>query len=155
MVKRSVLDRFVRHGGYDIVERKEGKWKNISEVSKKTGLSRPTIYRLLAEHPKPSRSHVWMTREDYEQLGESYLRLKGAEKLLKEVQEYFKRSLIVDLGELRARQELQGMSLESFQLALKKQVEAGEKRRSVMEKVLDNAVREVYSALADFRTLIH
>jgi len=53
MVKESVLDQFVRLGGYDIVQRKEGKWKNITEASRKTGLSRPTIYRLLVEHPEP------------------------------------------------------------------------------------------------------
>jgi len=57
MVKKTVLDKFVRLQGYEIVKKKKGKWKNISEASKRTGLSRPTIYSLLEEYPeKPSKT---------------------------------------------------------------------------------------------------
>lgn len=52
MVKPSVIDKFIRLGGYDIVKKKRGKWKHISEAAKRTGLSRPTIYLLLAEYPE-------------------------------------------------------------------------------------------------------
>lgn len=56
-LKKTTLDTFVRLGGYDIVKRKKGKWKNISEASKRTGLSRPTIYILLAKYPiRPSKT---------------------------------------------------------------------------------------------------
>jgi hypothetical protein len=92
---------------------------------------------------------VCITQENYERLKESYSRLKEAEKLLKEVQKYFRRSLIVDLIKLRARQELLGENLESFQLALKRQVEADEKQESIMEKVFDVALQKLGCALVD------
>lgn len=54
MVKKTVLDQFVKNKGYETVKRKRsGKWKNISEASKRTGLSRPTIYAILKDHPEP------------------------------------------------------------------------------------------------------
>jgi len=52
MVKKSVLDQFVRLRGYHIVQKRaDGGWKRISLASEKTKLSRPTIYRLLKEYP--------------------------------------------------------------------------------------------------------
>ena len=59
------------------------------------------------------------------------------------------------MKELRARQELLGESLESFQLALKKQVEADEKRESIVEKNFGNALRELNSALEVLHRVIH
>lgn len=54
MVKKSILDEFVRRRGYDYVKRKRNrKWRGISEASKRTGLSRPTIYEILKEYPEP------------------------------------------------------------------------------------------------------
>lgn len=53
MIKKNVLDRFVKLGGYETVKKKRGKWKNISLASKRTGLSRPTIYAILEEYPDP------------------------------------------------------------------------------------------------------
>jgi len=55
MVKKSVLERFIKLGGYDIVKPKDGRWKNVSLASKKTGLSRMTISRLLSEYPEEPR----------------------------------------------------------------------------------------------------
>jgi len=51
-VRKSVLDKFVRLGGYEIVKNVKGKWKNISEASRKTGISRPTIYLILKTYPE-------------------------------------------------------------------------------------------------------
>ena len=48
-------------GGYEIIRQvKRGKhkvaWRNISEASRKTDISRPTIYKILKQHPeKPSK----------------------------------------------------------------------------------------------------
>lgn len=58
MVKKTMLDRFVKFSGYDIVKRREnGSWKNVSEASKRTGLSRPTIYAILKRYPEqPSKT---------------------------------------------------------------------------------------------------
>jgi len=54
MVKKTVLEEFVKKRGYEYVKRKRNrKWKGISEASKKTGLSRPTIYSILEEYPEP------------------------------------------------------------------------------------------------------
>jgi integrase len=53
MVKRSIVDKFVRLGGYETVKKKKGKWKNISLACKRTGISRPTIYAILEEYPDP------------------------------------------------------------------------------------------------------
>lgn len=58
----SKLEQFVKRGGYEIVTqvkrgKNKGKWRNISEASRRTGISRPTIYEILAQHPtKPSKT---------------------------------------------------------------------------------------------------
>lgn len=44
-------------GGYEIVKqvkcgKLKGRWRNLSEASKRTGISRPTIYRILQKHPE-------------------------------------------------------------------------------------------------------
>ena len=156
MIKRSTLDQFTELGGYDVVKKtKDGRWKNVIEASRKTGISRQTIHRLLQEYPEPPSTHVLISQEDYERLKESVLRLKGVKKLLKQVQKNFGSSLIVNLKELRARQELLGESLESFQLALKQQVEADEKRESTIEKNFGNALQEFDSTLEILHRVIH
>ena len=165
------LKGFVDRGGYIILESMgEGetpkekqingweKWGVFPKLQERTGLSRPTLYRIKSWFPTLESTGmpegVWIKQEDYERLKEAYSRLKEAEKAFKNVQEYFRRSLIVDLAELRARQELLGESLESFQLALKQQIEADEKQESIMEKVFDDALEELDFALKDFRRAI-
>ena len=165
------LKRFVDRGGYAILESMgEGetpkekqmngweKWGVFPKLQEKTGLSRPTLYRIKSWFPTIESTGmpkgVWIKQEDYERLKEAYSGLKGAEKLLKGVQKCFRHSLIVDLAELRVRQELLGESLESFQLALKQQVEADEKQQSTMEKMLDNTLQELDCALMDLRSVI-
>ena len=60
-IQESKLDKFVRLGGYESVRQiKRGKfkvqWRNVSEASRKTGISRPTIYKILNEYPeKPNK----------------------------------------------------------------------------------------------------
>lgn len=60
-LNRAKLDQFVKRGGYEIVKqikrgKRKGQWKNISEAARRTGLTRPTIYKILEEHPqKPSK----------------------------------------------------------------------------------------------------
>ena len=60
-VQECKLDMFVRLGGYEIVNRikrgkRKGRWRNISKASRRTGISRPTIYKILGEYPeKPSK----------------------------------------------------------------------------------------------------
>lgn len=68
MVKKTVLDQFVKRKGYEIVKRKRNrKWKNISEASKRTGLSRPTIYAILEEFPQPPDKTLPKYVEQFEQ----------------------------------------------------------------------------------------
>lgn len=61
-ILESKLDQFVKRGGYETVKKikrgkHKGKWRNISEASRKTGISRPTIYKILEEYPeKPSKT---------------------------------------------------------------------------------------------------
>lgn len=165
------LKQFIDSGGYVMLESiGEGetpeekqmngweKWGVFPKLQEKTGLSRPTLYRIRSWFPTLESTGmpegVWIKQEDYEQLKEAYSRLKGAEKLLKQVQKYFERSLIVDLAQLRVRQELLGESLESFQLALKQQAEADEKQESIMEKVFDDALRDLNRALVDLHLVI-
>jgi len=51
MIRRTVLDTFVRTKGYEVVEK-----YGISKASEISGLSRPTIYTILKEHPtEPKR----------------------------------------------------------------------------------------------------
>ena len=76
MVKKSVLDRFVKLGGYNIVKRKQGKWKNISLASKRTGISRPTIYEILEKHPKPPSKVMPKYVEEFKE-SEAYRQLKA------------------------------------------------------------------------------
>lgn len=60
-IQENKLQTFIKLGGYEVVKqvkrgKHKGKWRNISEAAKRTGLSRPTIYKLLAEYPeKPSK----------------------------------------------------------------------------------------------------
>jgi predicted DNA-binding transcriptional regulator AlpA len=54
-LSKAKLEQFVKKKGYHIVRYNKTKkrWLHISEASRKTGLSRPTIYKLLEAHPKP------------------------------------------------------------------------------------------------------
>jgi len=60
-VRESKLEKFMRLGGYETVRQvKRGKfkghWRNLSEASRKTGISRPTIYKILDKYPeKPNK----------------------------------------------------------------------------------------------------
>ena len=60
-VRESKLDKFMRLGGYETVRQVKrgkfkGQWRNISEASRKTGISRPTIYNILKQYPeKPNK----------------------------------------------------------------------------------------------------
>lgn len=74
-MKKDTLDRFVRLGGYAIVKQKKGKWKNISLASKKTGLSRQTIYTILKNHPQPPSKTKPKYVEEFEE-SEGYKLLK-------------------------------------------------------------------------------
>lgn len=67
MVKKHVLEHFVKLGGYDIVKLKEGKWKGISSAARKTGLSRPTIYTILKDHPEPPSKTLPKYIEEFDQ----------------------------------------------------------------------------------------
>lgn len=160
------LKRFVDRGGYAILESMgEGKtpedkqmngwekWGVFKKLQEKTGLSRPTLYRIKSLFPTVESTGmpkgVWITQEDYERLKEAYSQLKEIEKTFKEVQRHFKRSVLVDLVQIRARQELLGESPEiAFQLVLKQQLEAGEKQETFTEKMFDEALRELNHVLA-------
>lgn len=157
MVKKASLAKFIKLGGYDTVELKGKTWRGIAEACRRTGLSEQTIRRLLKEYPNPRElqaKQVWMTQEKYEQLDEAVSQLKMVGKQLENVQRNFERSLIVDFAELRARQELLGMTIESFQESLKRQVEADEKKQSSMEKLLNDALGEFHHALDSLRDVI-
>lgn len=60
-ILKSKLDHFVKFGGYETVKKikrgkHKGEWRGVSEASRKTGVTRPTIYKILEEYPeKPSR----------------------------------------------------------------------------------------------------
>jgi integrase len=60
-IRESKLERFIRLGGYEAVRqikrgKFKGQWRNLSEASRKTGISRPTIYKILEEYPeKPNK----------------------------------------------------------------------------------------------------
>ena len=60
-VRESKLEKFVRLGGYETVRKInrgkfKGQWRNLSEASRKTGISRPTVYKILEVHPeKPNK----------------------------------------------------------------------------------------------------
>jgi integrase len=77
VVKKNVLDRFVKFGGYGIVKRKRtnGKWKNVSMAAKRTGLSRPTIYALLKHYPELPNKTLPKYVEEFRQ-SEGYRRVK-------------------------------------------------------------------------------
>jgi len=76
VVKKTVLDKFVKLGGYEIVKRKRsGKWKNVSEAAKRTRLSRPTIYAILADYPEPPSKTKPKYVEEFEE-SEGYKLLK-------------------------------------------------------------------------------
>ena len=56
-IRTSTLAKFIRLGGYETVKRVQrgrlkGRWKNLSKASKKTGISRPTIYKILEKYPQ-------------------------------------------------------------------------------------------------------
>jgi hypothetical protein len=149
MVRKSLLDKFTRLGGYQIVKKTEdGRWKNIAEASRKTGISRPAIARLLSEHPEPPIKQLLLSEENYEKIRESYSQIKDVSKAFERIRTQLENSLVVDLQELRMRQELQGKSIESFQLALRKQVEAEEKKEGRIEKDFRTALQALHSAVS-------
>jgi len=165
------LKQFIDGGGYAILESMgTGKtseekqmtgWEKhgiISKLEEKTNVTRPTIHRIKAWFPTLKSTGmlagVWVKAEDFKLMEDIYTRLKNAEKFLKVVQDYFDRSLVIDLSEFRIRRELLGESIESLQLALKQQLEAGKKERSYMEKVLDDALEELRHAWLDLHFII-
>lgn len=89
-----------------------------------------------------------LSKENYEKIRESCLQIKDVSKAFEMVQTRLENSLVVDLQELRMRQELQGESIESFQLALRKQVEAEEKKEGRIEKDFRSALQALHSALS-------
>jgi hypothetical protein len=166
-----ILARFIDRGGYAFLESiGDGKtaeekqlngWKKhgtFSSLQNKTKLSRPTLYRIAAWFPtiksagKPEG--IWIKKEDYALLKVAYSGLVDVEKLLETVEEYFKRSLCIDLMEMRMRRQILGESIESFQLALKQQVEANEKKQTIMEKTLNEALQKLQLTLRDLYHLI-
>ena len=163
------LDTFIDRGGYAFLEsigkgetprdKQLDGWNKfgvVRRLQKKTGISRPTLHKIRSWFPTIESTSmpngIWIGPADYENIKEARSRLKHTDKLLKQVQKYFKRSMIVDLGALRARQELFGESIESFQLALRQQAEADERKESTMERVLDDAIRELADVLRIFHT---
>ena len=52
MRRKTTLEKFVRLGGYAVVRQKTEGWGGISQASRKTGISRPTIYEILKAHPE-------------------------------------------------------------------------------------------------------
>jgi len=166
------LKEFIDHGGYAFLESigdgKTSEEKQINGWSKhgaftrlrdKTKISRTTLYRIAAWFPtiestgKPKG--MWINEENHAQLKAACSELEEAEKLLEIVKEYFGRSICVDLMKLRMRKELLGESIESFQLALKQQVEAGEKEETIMETTLNEALRKLQLALRELQSIIH
>ena len=98
MVKKTVLDQFVKRGGYDVVKRRRNKkWKNISEASNRTGLSRPTIYSILEKYPEPPSKTVPKYVEEFKE--------SGGYKLL--VEKYLKR-VSKSTGQNRLRAIIEG-----------------------------------------------
>jgi hypothetical protein len=153
---RKVLEQFVEKGGYALlescgkgmtVEEKElNAWEChgiITKLAEKTNISRQTIYRIRAWFPTSkstgSPTGVWIKQKDFDELKEACSKMKRIEKLLKVARERLDRSLVIDLQELRMRQEILGESVEDFQKALKQEVEKGEKQESELEKILDEA----------------
>jgi len=158
------LDAFMERGGYALLEsigkgetprdKQLDGWNRfgvVRRLQKKTGISRPTLHRIRSWFPTVESTGmpngIWIGPADYENMKEARSRLKHTDKLLKQVQKYFKRSMIVDFGELRVRQQLLGESIQDFQLALKQQAEADERKESRMERVLDDAITELGDAL--------
>lgn len=87
MVRKSLLDKFTRLGGYQIVNKTEdGKWKNIAEASRKTGISRPAIARLLGEHPEPPIRQLLLSKENCKKIRESYSQIKDVSKAFESLQ---------------------------------------------------------------------
>jgi len=87
-VRKSNIDKFTKLGGYDIVRRKGDSWRGVSKASRKTGLSRPTIYAILEKYPEPPEKDVtpkyvakFKETEAYAKITELYKR----EKFLKDV----------------------------------------------------------------------
>jgi predicted DNA-binding transcriptional regulator AlpA len=56
-LSKSKLEQFIKKKGYQIVKysKTKGCWLYISEASRRTGLSRPTIYKLLEAYPELPR----------------------------------------------------------------------------------------------------
>jgi len=160
------LKQFVDRGGYAILEsmgtgktaeeKQMSGWEKhgiISKLKEETKIARPTLYRIKACFPTLKSTGMptgtWIKAEDFKQLEDACSRLEDVERLLKVVREYFDRSLVIDVSEFRMRREILGESIESFQLALKQQLEAGEKERSKIEEVLDDALGELHRSWLD------
>jgi hypothetical protein len=165
------LQRFIDRGGYALldsvgqgqtsVERQLNGWEQRSikqRLKQKTRLSRPTLYRIQSWCPTDESTGlstgIWIKPDDYQRLKNAYTALTDIEKELTEIQRYFERSLVIDLLKLQARRELLGETMENFQLALKQQVDAGEKQKSNMETLQDDAIHKVIVVQRDVAPVI-
>jgi len=148
------LKQFIDRGGYAFLEtmgtgetaeeKQRSGWQKhgvISKLEEQTKIARPTLYRIKTHFPTSESTGmftgIWIKPEGFKEMKAALSCLENIEKMLRTVREYFDRSLVVDLSELRARQEILGETVEDFRLALKDQVEAGKKGRTEIEKLLD------------------
>lgn len=159
------LKQFIEKGGYEILEfigtgstpeeKHMNGWKKhgiMTRLKEETTLSKPTLYKIKEHYPtrKSTGSNVVrIKQEDFKQLEDMHSRLESIEKKLNRLKEYFERSLIVDLLELKARRELLGETIESQQIALKQQIDAGERERSDMETLLEDIDSELHKVWLD------
>jgi hypothetical protein len=144
MVKKTILERFVAKGGYDIVKKTaKGEWRGIAEASRKTNLGEMTIRRLLKANPTlptTCEKRFWLREKDFDLLRDVNTRLKNLEKRLKIAEELLNRSLVVDSQKVRSRQELLGESREeAFKHVLKTAEDAG----SDAQKIIKEAILEL------------
>jgi len=180
-VKKKTLRTFLEKGGYDIIEGnnpsgwvnpKTGKvwYRLFSELKEKTGLSKPTC--MVIQRSLPTRNDaesflevkpkivtikdytegVWISNKDLESLREACSKVEEAERLVKRIQEFTERCILIDTMAYRMQQTFVKPDLK-FDEFLKGQLELSEKRENTLKNQLNDLGIEMHKLWLDLRLL--
>ena len=180
-VRKKTIKTFLEKGGYDIIEgNNPSGWVNpktgevwyrlFSELKEKTGLSKPTC--MVIQHSLPTRNDaesflgvkpkivtikdytegVWISNKDLEFLKEAYSKVGEAERLVKRIQEFTERCILIDTMAYRMQQTFVKPDLK-FDEFLKGQLELSEKRENTLKNQLNDLGIEMHKLWLDLRLL--
>ncbi len=163
-VSRQKLKEFADRGGYALLEsvgegatpeeKQMNAWKKhgiFKRLLEKTGISKPTLYKIAASCPCMKSTNLpqgkYIRAEDCEDLKDACSELLEAERSLESVLKQLAHSVIVDFTEIRAAQQIGGVSPEeSLRSILARQLDSREQDLWGVDRTIDKALGSVRQA---------